>query len=133
MCPPTLVRVKIEISQNRHVVYLNDLIEKLITNLKKNILEMLLLIWIRSHQKPKTANLFNYSYFGRLYKNYFTLNQYFSKLSDKLSVIEGLFVRNSWDLKPLVLINVLALSCYSPSAEVWIICRGKPKAMRLKS
>ena len=39
-------------------------------------------------------------------------------LPDKGRVIKGLVVCNSWDLKPLDLLNGLALGCYQPSPEV---------------
>ena len=40
---------------------------------------------------------------------------------DKGRAIKGLVVCNSWDLEPLDLLNGLALGCYQPSPEVWLI------------
>ena len=39
-------------------------------------------------------------------------------LPDKYRAIKGLVVREGWDLKPLDLVNGLALDCYQPSPEV---------------
>ena len=41
-------------------------------------------------------------------------------LRDKGRAINGLVVCNNWDLKPLDLLNGLALDCYQPSPEVLI-------------
>ncbi len=39
-------------------------------------------------------------------------------LQDKGRAIKGLVVCHSWDLKPLDLLNGLALGCYQPSPEI---------------
>ena len=42
-------------------------------------------------------------------------------LPDKGRSIEGLAVCKNWDLEPLDLLNILALGCYQPSLEVFIV------------
>ena len=42
-------------------------------------------------------------------------------IPDKGCAIKGLVVCNNWDLEPLDLLNGLALGCYQPSPEVWIV------------
>ncbi len=45
------------------------------------------------------------------------------ELPDKGRAIKGLVVWNSWYLEPWDLLNGLALGCYHPFPEVWLICK----------
>ncbi len=58
-----------------------------------------------------------------IYPNQVCLKNLQLGLQDKGRAIKGLVVSNNWDLEPMDLLNGLALGCYQPSPEVFIILR----------
>ncbi len=65
-----------------------------------------LIVWVGGMSCPKTGAIQYHAQLG---------------LPDKGRAIKGLVVWNSWDLGPLDPQNGLALGCYQPSPEVWLV------------